>query len=150
MFLELESGQWHTPTLETFGINPSILPTIHSNCEIYGRVQSGQLTGVPIAGSLGDQHAALLGMLGLMAMEDLCLGHGCQKGEAKNTYGTGCFLLLNTGDQLVHSTHGLITGIGFKLGPDAQTQYILEGDRRSICTNAFVIFRLCCDCWIDL
>ena len=131
MLLELETEQWHTTTLEQFGINPAILPAVRSNCEVYGHVAHGLLAGVPIAGSLGDQHAALLGRTSLQAtvLKLEGVGHRCQTGEAKNTDGTGCFLLLNTGEQLVQSTHGLITGIGYKLGPNAQTQYMLEGNR---------------------
>ena len=61
MFLELSTGTWHLSILKQFGINEAILPKICSNCEIFGTVQSGSLAGVPIGGSLGDQHAALLG-----------------------------------------------------------------------------------------
>ncbi|KAG2425077.1 hypothetical protein HXX76_013986 [Chlamydomonas incerta] len=72
------------------------------------------LEGVPIAGSLGDQMAAVL-------------GQRCRPGEAKNTYGTGCFMLLNTGQRRIASTHGLLTTVAFKLGPDKPANYALEG-----------------------
>lgn len=72
------------------------------------------LDGVPVSGCLGDQQAALV-------------GQRCAKEEAKNTYGTGCFLLLNTGTTPVHSTHGLLTTMAFKLGPTAPACYALEG-----------------------
>ncbi|VAH53251.1 unnamed protein product [Triticum turgidum subsp. durum] len=72
------------------------------------------LAGVSISGCLGDQHAAMLGQL-------------CQKGEAKSTYGTGAFILLNTGEEVTQSTHGLLSTIAYKLGPDAPTNYALEG-----------------------
>ena len=77
-------------------------------------VKSGPLAGVPIAGSLGDQQAAML-------------GQRCKPNEAKNTYGTGSFILLNTGETPVPSTHGLLTTIAYKLGPNAATNYALEG-----------------------
>eukprot|EP00210_Caulerpa_lentillifera_P008533 g8139.t1 len=114
MLLDLKTEQWYKPAIDLFSLNKLILPKIVSNSEVLGNVAHGVLSGVPISASLGDQHAALL-------------GHGCVKGEAKNTYGTGCFLLLNTGESIVQSTHGLLTGIGFKLGVSAKTQYMLEG-----------------------
>lgn len=78
-------------------------------------MKSGPLAGVPIAGSLGDQQSAML-------------GQRCKPGEAKNTYGTGAFILLNTGPTPpVTSTHGLLTTVAYKLGPHADTQYALEG-----------------------
>ncbi|KOM27275.1 hypothetical protein LR48_Vigan406s008500 [Vigna angularis] len=72
------------------------------------------ITGIPIAGCLGDQHAAML-------------GQSCRKGEAKSTYGTGAFILLNTGEGIVKSKHGLLTTLAYKLGPNAPTNYALEG-----------------------
>lgn len=135
MLLDLEKEIWHKPLLEQLGIPFSILPKICSNCEIFGVVKNGSLNGVPIAGSMGDQHAALLGREQFQTYIDGVSGQRCREGEAKNTYGTGCFLLLNTGDRIVPSTHGLITGIGFKLGPDAPTQFMLEGN-----ASFFVVF----------
>lgn len=114
MLMDLATCQWHEPFLELFHMPKSALPKIVSNAEVYGHVAMGPLTGVPIAGCLGDQMAALL-------------GQRCVEGEAKNTYGTGCFMLLNTGPQIVPSQHGLMTTLSFKLGPEAQTQYALEG-----------------------
>lgn len=114
MLLDLKTEQWHEEAIVFFGLDKSILPKIVSNSEVLGNIAEGVLSGVPISASLGDQHAALL-------------GHGCVQGEAKNTYGTGCFMLLNTGESIVQSTHGLLTGISFKLGPSAKTQYMLEG-----------------------
>jgi glycerol kinase len=72
------------------------------------------VSGVPISGCLGDQHAAML-------------GQSCQKGEAKSTYGTGAFILLNTGEEIIQSKHGLLSTLTFKLGPKAPTNYAMEG-----------------------
>jgi len=98
------------------GIALECLPVIKSNAEVYGKVKGfGALDGIAISGALGDQHAALL-------------GQGClEVGSSKNTYGTGCFMLLNTGSEFVPSKSGLLTTIGYKLGPDAPTNYALEG-----------------------
>jgi glycerol kinase len=90
-----------------------ILPEIRSSSEVYG-VGTGDLAGVPIASDLGDQHAALFGQA--------CF----DPGEAKNTYGTGCFMLLNTGERAVSSWHGLLTTVAYRLG-DAPPVYALEG-----------------------
>merc|ERR1719166_808546 len=92
------------------------LPKIVSNSEVYGHVTGfEELDGLPLSGALGDQHAALL-------------GQGClEVGMSKNTYGTGCFMLLNTGDKAIPSESGLLTTVGYKLGPDAQLHYALEG-----------------------
>jgi glycerol kinase len=91
-----------------------MLPEIRSSSEVYGTVQDGPLAGVPIAGILGDQQAATFGQA--------CLAPG----EAKNTYGTGNFLLLNTGAEKVVSSNGLITTVCYVLG-DAAPVYALEG-----------------------
>ena len=112
--MDLQACAWHEPTCAALGVPLHILPSIKSNAEVFGHVQAGPLQGVPICGCLGDQQAATL-------------GQRCRMGEAKNTYGTGCFLLLNTGPTLVHSSHGLLSTVAFKLGPVAQTQYALEG-----------------------
>ncbi|CAA7406943.1 unnamed protein product [Spirodela intermedia] len=115
MLMNLKTLDWDLPTLETLGIPLSILPKIVSNSELIGEIAGGwPLTGVPIAGCLGDQHAAMLGQL-------------CRKGEAKSTYGTGAFILLNTGDEVVRSSHGLLSTVAYKLGPAAPTNYALEG-----------------------
>jgi glycerol kinase len=91
-----------------------MLPQIRSSSEVYGQINLGQLAGVPIAGILGDQQAALFGQT--------CF----DVGEAKNTYGTGCFMLLNTGTKIVQSENGLLTTVGYKIG-DAPAIYALEG-----------------------
>lgn len=115
MLMNIRTLEWDKATLETLKIPASILPKIVSNSEIIGNICKGwPVTGVPIAGCLGDQHAAML-------------GQACSKGEAKSTYGTGAFILLNTGEEIVRSTHGLLTTLAFKLGPKAPTNYALEG-----------------------
>ena len=82
---------------------------------MYGNLTSTQLLGAPISGILGDQQAALV-------------GQGCVRdGMAKNTYGTGCFLLQNTGTEAIQSKFGLLTTVAYKLGPDAPTHFALEG-----------------------
>ncbi|CAD7702475.1 unnamed protein product [Ostreobium quekettii] len=114
LMMDLASKQWHVPYLEIFGAKPAMMPEIRSNSEIYGKVKEGLLAGVPICGCLGDQQAAML-------------GQRCVTGEAKNTYGTGCFMLLNTGNKIVPSSHGLLTTVAFQLGPEKAPQYALEG-----------------------
>ncbi|XP_058111533.1 glycerol kinase [Magnolia sinica] len=115
MLMNLKTLDWDKSTLDALGIPIKILPKIISNSEVIGKITSGwPIAGVPIAGCLGDQHAAML-------------GQACRKGEAKSTYGTGAFILLNTGDEPVKSTHGLLTTIAYKLGPNAPTNYALEG-----------------------
>lgn len=115
MLLDLKTLDWHQHSLEELNIPFEILPKIVSNAEILGEIAEGwPLKGVPVAGCLGDQHAAML-------------GQKCKKGEAKSTYGTGCFILLNTGEDIVASQHGLLTTIAYKLGPKAPTNYALEG-----------------------
>lgn len=104
--------------LRFFDIKPSVLPRIVSSSEVYGKIAESAdtpLTGVPIAGIVGDQQAALVG--------NKCL----RRGEAKNTYGTGSFVLFNTGEELVRSTNGLITTVAYKAGPDQKPVYALEG-----------------------
>src|SRR5262249_57236861 len=97
-----------------FAIPAQMLPRICSSSEVYGPVIDGPLAGVPVAGILGDQQAALVGQT--------CF----KRGEAKNTYGTGCFLLMNTGPEPVASKHGLLTTVGYKLGQEPAC-YALEG-----------------------
>ncbi|GBP30441.1 Glycerol kinase 3 [Eumeta japonica] len=113
--MSLQSLQWDNRLLKYFDIPIQILPKIKSSSEIYGYIATGSLTGVPIAGCLGDQQAALLGQN--------CLRFG----QGKCTYGTGCFLLFNTGDSIVHSKNGLLTTVAFKLGPEVPPVYALEG-----------------------
>ncbi|XP_008795833.1 glycerol kinase-like isoform X2 [Phoenix dactylifera] len=115
MLMNLKTLDWDKPTLETLGIPIEMMPKIVTNSEIIGVVAHGwPLSGVPIAGCLGDQHAAMLGQL-------------CQHGEGKSTYGTGAFILINTGKDIVRSHHGLLSTVAYKLGPGAPTNYALEG-----------------------
>jgi glycerol kinase len=115
MLMNLDSLSWNEDIAKTIGVPTSMLPDIKSSSEIYGEVTSGgALQGVKIAGILGDQQAATFGQT--------CFSPG----EAKNTYGTGNFLLLNTGTELVHSKNGLLTTVGYKIG-DQDTVYCLEG-----------------------
>ncbi len=95
------------------GIPRSMLPAIKASSEVYGKAV-GDLAGVPVAGDLGDQQAALFGQTCFSA------------GEAKNTYGTGCFMLLNTGTKPVPSKSGLLTTLGYKIGNEPAV-YALEG-----------------------
>ncbi|XP_055478797.1 glycerol kinase-like [Psammomys obesus] len=115
MLFNIHSLQWDKELCDFFGIPMTILPRIRSSSEIYGLMKSGVLQGVPISGCLGDQSAALVGQL--------CL----QDGQAKNTYGTGCFLLCNTGQKCVSSEHGLLTTVAYKLGREEPVYYALEG-----------------------
>jgi glycerol kinase len=113
MLMDLESLDWHEPSLELMGIPRSMLPEIRSSSEIYGEALGTAVGGRPLAGILGDQQAALFGQT--------CFS----RGEAKNTYGTGSFLLLNTGEEIVHSER-LLTTLAYKLG-DGEPAYALEG-----------------------
>ncbi|KXS19324.1 glycerol kinase-like protein [Gonapodya prolifera JEL478] len=115
MLMSLESLEWDSELCEFFAIDKSCLPAIRSSAEVYGTFASGPLEGVPIAGCLGDQQAALVGQR--------CF----QPGEVKNTYGTGCFMLHNTGPSPVVSRNGLLTTVAYKLGPDEKAAYALEG-----------------------
>ncbi|GBM48691.1 Glycerol kinase [Araneus ventricosus] len=115
MLMDIRTLQWNSWLCNFFKIPMSILPTIRSSSEILGYLSCSSLTGVPISGCLGDQSAALLGQL--------CL----KPGSAKNTYGTGCFLLCNTGKIPVWSQHGLLTTVAYQLGPDTPARYALEG-----------------------
>ncbi len=117
MLMDLTTLDWDDELLGFFGIPREMLPTIHpsSHAEAFGATVAGRgRTSVPIAGVLGDQQAATVGQV--------CF----DKGEAKNTYGTGNFLLLNTGEELVRSTNGLLTTVAYQLG-DAKPVYALEG-----------------------
>lgn len=113
LLMNLHALDWDATLLDAIGVPAAILPRIRSSSEVYG-VARGVLDGVPVAGALGDQHAALMGQA--------CFAPG----EAKNTYGTGCFLLMNSGTSPVASRHGLLTTVGYKLG-DAPATYALEG-----------------------
>lgn len=115
MLMNLKTLQYDDEICSFFGFDLKMLPEIRSSAEIYGYMHQGPLKDVPIAGCLGDQQAALVGQL--------CL----DRGQLKNTYGTGCFMLCNTGVDPVISNHGLLTTVGFKLGPDSKVHYALEG-----------------------
>jgi glycerol kinase len=112
--MKLRTLAWDQNLLTTFGIPESILPKICSSSEVYGAATLDAVKEVPIAGILGDQQAALVGQT--------CFNVG----QAKNTYGTGCFLLMNTGEQPVQSTSGLITTVAYRFGAKPAT-YALEG-----------------------
>jgi glycerol kinase len=113
MLMDLQTLDWDDGQLAAFGIPRSMLPEIRPSSAVYGEA-IGSLAGVPVAGDLGDQQAATFGQ----AAYDV--------GDAKNTYGTGNFMLLNTGTELVPSKSGLLTTVGWKLG-DAAAVYCLEG-----------------------
>jgi glycerol kinase len=113
MLMNLETLDWDDELLEAFGIPRSMLPTIQPSSAVYGQLK-GTLEGISVAGDLGDQQAATFGQ----AAYDI--------GDAKNTYGTGNFMLLNTGTEIVPSKSGLLTTLGWKLG-DQPAIYCLEG-----------------------
>ena len=122
MLMDLNTLEWDDQILNLLDIPKCILPKICSSSEIYGAAR-GVLEGIPVCGDLGDQQAALF-------------GQACyKKGEAKNTYGTGCFMLLNTGDKPVTSKSGLLTTLGYKIGTQ-DAIYALEGS--SAITGALV------------
>jgi glycerol kinase len=112
--MNLETLAWDREMLADFGIPEPILPKIRSSSEVYGTALLDAVKGVSIAGILGDQQAALVGQT-------------CFKpGEAKNTYGTGCFLLMNTGERPIASRHGMLTTVAYKFGKQP-VHYALEG-----------------------
>lgn len=112
--LNLKTLDWDTELLAAFEIPRAILPQVRSSSEVYGAATLPAIAGVAIAGILGDQQAALVGQA--------CF----RPGEVKNTYGTGCFLLMNTGERAVPSNFGLLTTVAYKMG-GAPTCYALEG-----------------------
>ncbi|MGA2040302.1 MAG: glycerol kinase GlpK [Bryobacteraceae bacterium] len=112
--MNLDTLDWDDEMLRAFAIPRAMLPEIRSSSEIYGHAAWDAVKGVPIAGILGDQQAALVGQA--------CF----EPGEAKNTYGTGCFLLMNTGRRPVASTCGLLTTVAYRLGGQP-AHYALEG-----------------------
>ncbi|MDF2492661.1 MAG: glpK [Microbacterium sp.] len=115
LLMDLATLEWSEPMLEVFGIPRAMLPEIVSSSGVVGEITSvGQLRGIPIAGILGDQQAATFGQAAFRA------------GEPKNTYGTGNFLLVGTGERIVRSPHGLITTVGYRIG-DEPAQYAVEG-----------------------
>lgn len=115
MLFNIHSLDWDARMLEVLDIPRSMLPEVRNSSEVYGNARIGGVGGgeLPIAGIAGDQQAALFGQM--------CV----EPGQAKNTYGTGCFLLMHTGDKAVKSTHGLLTTIA--CGPRGEVGYALEG-----------------------
>jgi glycerol kinase len=115
MFMDLDTLEWRDDILADFGVPRSMMPEIRSSSEIYGHAKdSSLLRETPIAGILGDQQAATFGQAAFDA------------GESKNTYGTGNFLIFQTGEEKILSSGGLLTTVGYKLG-DQPVQYALEG-----------------------
>ncbi|MEU7102573.1 glycerol kinase GlpK [Streptomyces longwoodensis] len=122
LLMNLETLQWDPSLLSAMDVPEAVLPEIRSSAEVYGTAV-GVLDGVPVAAALGDQHAAVF-------------GQACYAvGTAKNTYGTGSFLLLNTGSRPVASKHGLLTTVGYRIGGEAPV-YCLEG---SIATTGALV-----------
>jgi glycerol kinase len=114
MLMNLETLDWDQEILDVMRVPRAMLPEIKPSAFVYGEAAIGDLQGVPVAGDLGDQQAALF-------------GQACYTpGEGKNTYGTGCFMLLNTGTQPIQSKSGLLTTLGYKIG-DQPAVYALEG-----------------------
>jgi glycerol kinase len=113
MLMDLKTLDWDPEILKIMGIPRAMLPKIRASSEVYGNAKQ-PLDGIPVAGDLGDQQAAVFGQT--------CFSPG----EAKNTYGTGNFLLLNTGTSAVQSKSGLLTTLGYKIG-DQKAVYCLEG-----------------------
>lgn len=116
LLLNLRTGEWDDELLRILRIPRAVLPAVRASSEVYGRVTAiPALRGVPISGVAGDQQAALFGQACFRA------------GMAKNTYGTGCFLLLHTGEKPVASKHQLLTTIAWRLGAQGPLEYALEG-----------------------
>src|SRR5579863_1521643 len=113
MLMDLKTLDWDDDLLDAIGVPRAMLPEIRPSSEVYGTAR-GVLEGVPVASALGDQQAALFGQT--------CFSPG----EGKCTYGTGSFLLVNTGERAVASRHGLVTTVGYKVGNEAAV-YALEG-----------------------
>jgi len=117
MLFNLETGQYDEELAAWLNVPIQILPEIRSSAEVYGETRAipGLPDGIPIAGMAGDQQSALFGQA--------CFSPG----DAKCTYGTGAFLLMNTGEEIKYSNHGLLTTAAWKLGPDAPMNYAVEG-----------------------
>ncbi|RFS15987.1 glycerol kinase GlpK [Emticicia sp. C21] len=112
--MNLKTMAWDAELAEIMNIPLQLLPQIEPSSKVYGKITSEVLQGIPLAGDLGDQQAALVGQT--------CY----QPGEAKNTYGTGCFMLMNTGTELVPSKHGLLTTVAYQF-EGQPVHYALEG-----------------------
>ena len=115
MLMNIETLSWDPTLCRYFDIPIQMLPEIRSSSEIYGNITIDALKGIPISGILGNQQSALVGQN--------CL----KRGQAKNTYRSGCFLLCNTGTTRVYSSHGLVTTVAYQLGPKSPAVYALEG-----------------------
>lgn len=115
MLMNIETLSWDPTLCRYFDIPMQMLPEIRSSAEIYGTIKIDPLKGIPISAILGNQQAALVGQN--------CL----KKGQAKNTYRSGCFLLCNTGTTRVYSSHGLVTTVAYQFGPKNPAVYALEG-----------------------
>src|SRR5439155_18737227 len=113
LLMALDTLDWHEPALQLMGIPRAILPEIRASSELFGEARTTVLAGRPIAGIVGDQQAALFGQTCFRA------------GEAKNTYGTGCFLLANTGERAAPARGGLLTTVAWDIGDGLR--YALEG-----------------------
>ncbi|ODQ65822.1 glycerol kinase [Nadsonia fulvescens var. elongata DSM 6958] len=114
MFMNIQTQKWDSKLLKFFGVEKLVLPEIVSSSEVYGRLGTGSFSGTTLSGCLGDQSAALVGQLAF------------EPGQAKNTYGTGCFLLYNTGEKPVISKNGLLTTVGYHF-KGQKPVYALEG-----------------------
>ncbi|THH14755.1 hypothetical protein EW146_g5618 [Bondarzewia mesenterica] len=115
LLLNMVTLKWEPRLLRFFGLKESILPRLVSTSEVYGEIVSGALQGIKIGGLVGDQQGALIG--------NKCF----TQGEAKCTYGTGAFLLFTTGEDIVYSSHGLLSTVAYQPGPGAKPVYALEG-----------------------
>ncbi len=113
LLFNIHTGEWDDELLNLFGVPRVMLPEVRGSSEVYGEASVDGVRGVPIAGIAGDQQAALFGQA------------GWRPGDAKNTYGTGCFLLLHTGEQAVASKNRLLTTVAWRIGDC--TEYALEG-----------------------
>jgi glycerol kinase len=113
MLCNIHTGDWDDELLRIFRIPRSVLPEIRDSSEVYGETAAGLPAGIPIGGAAGDQQAALFGQ------------RCTEPGRVKNTYGTGCFMLMNTGVTPVASAHRLLTTVAWRIG--AKTDYALEG-----------------------
>jgi len=113
LLFDIHAGRWDDELLTLFKIPKSLLPEVRASSEVYGEIRAAALAGVPLAGIAGDQQAALFGQM--------CFAPGL----TKNTYGTGCFMLQNTGERAVTSHNRLLTTVAWKIG--GRTSYALEG-----------------------
>jgi glycerol kinase len=113
MLMDLQTLDWHEPSLQLMGVPRVLLPAIHSSSQVHGTAAGTAVGGTPVTGILGDQQAALFGQT--------CFAPG----EAKNTYGTGSFLLINTGTEIARSA-ALLTSVAYRLGEEPPA-YVLEG-----------------------